>query len=51
MVDPAAAGRQMRLSCDAYGLPDRGSLLETILWWEDRCWRGIEAKAADGTSR
>jgi hypothetical protein len=18
------------------------------LWWQDRCWRGIEAKAADG---
>lgn len=46
--DPAVAGRCMRLICDAYGLPDRGSLLQTILWWQDRCWRGIEAKAAGG---
>ena len=46
--DPAVASRRMRLICDAYGLPDRGSLLQTILWWQDRCWRGIEAKAADG---
>lgn len=46
--DPAVAGRRMRLICDAYGLPDRGSLLQTILWWQDRCWRGIEAKAAGG---
>ena len=21
---------------------------ETILWWQDRCWRGIEAKAVGG---
>ena len=48
VADPAAAGRRMRLICDAYGLPDRGSLLETILWWQDRCWRGIEAKAVGG---
>ena len=46
--DPAATGRRMRLICDAYGLPDRGSLLQAILWWQDRCWRGIEAKAAGG---
>jgi hypothetical protein len=38
----------MRLICDAYGLRGRGSLLETILWWQDRCWRGIEARAAGG---
>jgi hypothetical protein len=29
-------------------LPGRGSLLQAILWWQDRCWRGIEAKAAGG---
>jgi len=48
VADPAAAGRRMRLICDAYGLRGRGELLETILWWQDRCWRGIEAKAAAG---
>jgi hypothetical protein len=46
--DPAVAGRRMRLICEAYGLPDRGSLLQVILWWQDRCWRGIEARAAEG---
>lgn len=46
--DPAVAGQRMRLICDAYGLPDHGSLLPTILWWQDRCWRGIESKAAGG---
>jgi Phosphotransferase enzyme family len=44
----AEAARQMRLICDAYGLADRGPLIDTILWWQDRCWRGIEAGAASG---
>lgn len=35
--------------CDAYGLADRGDLVETIRWWRDRCWRGIQASAAAGT--
>jgi aminoglycoside phosphotransferase (APT) family kinase protein len=39
-----AAGR-LRLICDAYGLTDRARLLDTVLWWQDRCWRGIEAGA------
>jgi len=45
-ADPADAGRRMRLICDAYGLADRDSLLESIVWWQDRCWRGIDANAA-----
>ena len=47
-ADVADAGRRMRLVCDAYGLADRSDLLETILWWQDRCWRGIAAQAAAG---
>lgn len=46
--DLAGAGRRMRLICDAYGPLDRDSLIETILWWQDRCQSGIEAKAAAG---
>jgi phosphotransferase family enzyme len=48
VADTADAGRRMRLICDAYRLADRSDLLETILWWQDRCWRGIDAKAAAG---
>lgn len=48
IADPAVAGHGLRLLCDAYGLDDRGSLVETIMWWQDRCWRGIEAAAATG---
>ena len=50
ILDPAAAVRGLRVLCDAYGLVDRGDLVETIMWWQDRCWRGIEAAAATGES-
>jgi hypothetical protein len=48
VTGPAQAGRRVRLICDAYGLRNRDALIGTILWWQDRCWRGIEAKAAAG---
>jgi len=48
LPDAPDAGRRMRVICDAYGLTDRDGPLETILWWQDRCWRGIEGRAADG---
>lgn len=41
------AGR-MRAVCDAYGLIDRSEMVETILWWQERTWRGIAEGAADG---
>jgi hypothetical protein len=44
----AEAARQVRLICDSYRLADRRPLIDTILWWQDRCWRGIEAGAATG---
>jgi hypothetical protein len=47
-TDVALAGHGMRLICDAYGLANRGDLIDTIVWWQDRCWRGIEAQAAAG---
>jgi hypothetical protein len=47
--DKAVAARGLRVIADAYGLgPERRELIETILWWQDRCWRGIEAKALAG---
>ncbi|CAM5238482.1 hypothetical protein SGLAM104S_09370 [Streptomyces glaucescens] len=49
--DPAEAARRMRLICDAYGLDRRDDLVDTILWWQDRCRRGIEAGADRGSRR
>ncbi|WP_280383577.1 hypothetical protein [Nocardia wallacei] len=39
---------RMRLLCDAYGLEDRGAVVEAVLWWQRRCRRGIESGAAAG---
>lgn len=44
---PGEAARGIRLICDAYGLAPDG-VVDAILWWQDRCWRGIEAGAAAG---
>ena len=48
--EPSQAARGIRLICDAYQLEpgDRHDLVKTILWWQDRCWRGIDAGAAVG---
>lgn len=48
VADVAEAARLVRLIADAYELSDRSRLVETILWWQDRCWRGIEAAADAG---
>ncbi|TDC07884.1 trifolitoxin immunity protein, partial [Streptomyces sp. 8K308] len=48
VADPAEAGRRMRLVADGYGLADRRELVATVLWWQDRCWRGIRAAAEAG---
>ncbi|MGP4115143.1 phosphotransferase [Streptomyces sp. 4N509B] len=48
-ADPDKAARGIALIRDAYGLTEPlPALVETILWWQDRCWRGIEAAAAAG---
>ncbi|MFC4113060.1 phosphotransferase [Nonomuraea zeae] len=44
----ADAPRRVRLICDAYGLADRRGVVAAVLWWQDRCRRGIEAEAAAG---
>jgi Phosphotransferase enzyme family len=48
VADPVLAGRLMRLICDAYGMDERSQLIDTIEWWQDRCWRGIEARIIAG---
>jgi Phosphotransferase enzyme family len=48
--DLAAASHGVRLLCDAYGLADRSQVVDTILWWQDRCWRGIDAGAEAGNA-
>nr|WP_203927983.1 phosphotransferase [Virgisporangium ochraceum] len=50
VTDPAATGRDLRAIADAYGLSDLSALLDTVLWWQDRCWRGIEAEASAGVA-
>jgi hypothetical protein len=46
--DVGRTARRIRLICDAYGLDERDGLLDTVLWWQDRCRRGIEAGALRG---
>lgn len=48
LADEADAARLVRVIADAYGLADQAGLVEAILWWQDRCWRGIEAAAEAG---
>ncbi|MGH1551490.1 hypothetical protein ACRAWF_02695 [Streptomyces sp. L7] len=40
--------RRIALICEAYGLDDTGRLVDTVLWWQDRRRRGIEAGAERG---
>ncbi|MEU6352297.1 phosphotransferase [Streptomyces sp. NPDC047072] len=48
VTDVPETARRLRLVCDAYGLDERDALLDTVLWWQDRCRRGIEAGALRG---
>ena len=46
LVGPTARG--IRLICDAYQLDGRDEIVDVIMWWQDRCWRGIQAGAVAG---
>ncbi|MFF4635315.1 phosphotransferase [Streptomyces olivaceus] len=48
ITDVGEAARRLRLVVDSYGLADPRDLVPTILWWQDRCWRGIETQADAG---
>jgi hypothetical protein len=47
-AEAEAARRGIRLICDAYRLDGRDEIVDVIMWWQDRCWRGIEAGAEAG---
>ncbi|MEU2032137.1 phosphotransferase [Nocardia amamiensis] len=48
ITDIPTTATLLRLMCDAYGTNERDELLDTILWWQDRCRHGIETAAASG---
>jgi phosphotransferase family enzyme len=48
-ADIAHAARLVAVVADAYGpVAARPALVDTILWWQDRCWSGIDAAADAG---
>jgi hypothetical protein len=48
VVDARHAADLVRVICDAYGPVDRTRVVDTVLWWQDRCRRGIESAADAG---
>lgn len=52
VTDVSEAARRIALVREAYGPYARGGggagIVDVILWWQDRCWRGIEAGAERG---
>jgi Phosphotransferase enzyme family len=48
VADVDVAAQLVRAIVDGYGLVDRATVVDTILWWQERCWRGIEVAAEAG---
>ncbi len=48
VTDIPEARRRIAIICDAYGLENTGDLLPTVVWWQHKCWRGIESAADQG---
>ncbi|MFC7533061.1 phosphotransferase family protein [Actinoplanes sp. GCM10030250] len=46
--DPAEAAALVAVIAQAYGGLDQAELVDTILWWQDRCGRGIDSGANAG---
>jgi len=46
--DVEQAARRIGVIAEAYGGLQPSELVTTALWWQDRCWRGIEAAASSG---
>ena len=47
-ISAIEAGGLLRVICDGYGLRDRTGVVETVLWWQDRCWRDLRERADAG---
>lgn len=47
-TSPVGVANLIRFVCDAYGLRERGELIETIRWSQVRRWGGIEDAATAG---
>ena len=48
-ADVARGGHPIAVVADAYGpFASRPALVETVLWWQDCCWRGLDAAADAG---
>ena len=47
-TETGPAARRIQLICDAYRLDGRDEIVDVIIWWQDRCWRGIQAGAEAG---
>ncbi|MFI6321157.1 phosphotransferase [Nonomuraea sp. NPDC050556] len=45
--DLAKTAERVRLIADTYGITSRTELLETVLWWQERCADGIERAGID----
>jgi hypothetical protein len=50
-VSAIEAGGTLRVICDGYGLRDRTGVVDAVLQWQDRCWRGMRELADSGDER
>ncbi|WP_406452939.1 phosphotransferase [Streptomyces sp. NBC_00876] len=48
VTDVPEAARRIALIREAYGIAGQGRIVDSVLWWQDRCARGIEAAAGRG---
>jgi hypothetical protein len=51
VADVDEAARLISRMAAAYGLADRHRLIDTVLWWQERTWRGIGSGTDEGARR
>jgi hypothetical protein len=48
-ADPEVISNRIRVCLSAYSWTGTGGeVVDAMLWWQDRCWRGIQAEADSG---